>query len=174
MKPEAAREALDALKRGGVDFAACLPDSAFKELYEPLSQDPDITYIQVSNEADAVGICMGAWIGGRKPVLIMENAGFTVCSYALLRGPIAFGVPMLLLVNHRGFFHDQRWFSVPIGWATKPLFETLRINYQVASRAEDVEAAISGALAAMNACSGTRGCTLWRRHPFLTLMAPFP
>ena len=157
MKPEAAREALDALKRGGVDFAACLPDSAFKELYEPLSQDPDITYIQVSNEADAVGICMGAWIGGRKPVLIMENAGFTVCSYALLRGPIAFGVPMLLLLNHRGFFHEQRWFSVPIGWATKPLFETLRINYQVASRAEDVEAAISGALAAMNACQAPVG-----------------
>lgn len=31
MKPEAAKKALDALIDSGIDFAACLPDSAFKE-----------------------------------------------------------------------------------------------------------------------------------------------
>ena len=45
----------------------------------------------------------------------MENTGFAVTPYALMRGPIPFGVPMLLLIAHRGGFHDQRWFSVPMG-----------------------------------------------------------
>lgn len=57
MKPEAAREALDAIMKSGIDFVACLPDSAFKELYEPLSVEPKVTYIQVANEGDGVGIC---------------------------------------------------------------------------------------------------------------------
>ncbi len=58
MKPEAAKKALDALIDSGIDFAACLPDSAFKELYEPLSRESKIDYVQVANEGDGVGICM--------------------------------------------------------------------------------------------------------------------
>jgi sulfopyruvate decarboxylase TPP-binding subunit len=60
MKNEAAKETLDALIDSGIDFAACLPDSAFKELYEPLSAESEIDYVQVANEGDGVGICMGA------------------------------------------------------------------------------------------------------------------
>src|SRR5687767_13137196 len=76
MKNEAAKETLDALIDSGIDFAACMPDSAFKELYEPLSAESEIDYVQVANEGDGVGICMGAWLGGKKPVLVMENSGF--------------------------------------------------------------------------------------------------
>lgn len=150
MKPEAAREALDALVESGIDFVACLPDSAFKELYEPLSVEQKVTYIQVANEGDGVGICMGAWLGGRKPVLVMENTGFALACYALLRGPIAFGVPMLLLIAHRGDFHDQRWFSVPFGWATEPLLGAMRINHKFARKTSDVRDAIIGAVKSMN------------------------
>jgi sulfopyruvate decarboxylase subunit alpha len=150
MKPEAAKEALNALIDSGVDFAACLPDSAFKELYEPLSVETKIDYVQVANEGDGVGICMGAWIGGKKPVLIMENTGFAVTPYPLLRGPIAFGVPLLLLIAHRGGFHDERWFSVPFGWGTEPLLDAMRISYQTVIRTEDVRAAVTGAVKSMN------------------------
>ena len=150
MKPEAAKKALDALIDSGIDFAACLPDSAFKELYEPLSEESKIDYVQVANEGDGVGICMGAWMGGKKPVLIMENTGFAVTTYPLMRGPIAFGVPMLLLIAHRGGFHDERWFSVPFGWGTEPLLDAMRVSYETITRTEDVGAAITGAIKSMN------------------------
>lgn len=150
MKPEAAKEALDALLASGIDFAACLPDSAFQELYLPLSTESRVDYIQVANEGDGVGICMGAWIGGKKPVLIMENTGFAVTPYALMRGPIPFGVPMLLLIAHRGGFHDQRWFSVPMGWGTEPLLDAMRISYEFVSKTEDIGLAVAGAVASMN------------------------
>lgn len=160
MKAEAANEAAKALLDSGIDFVACLPDSVFKELYEPLSKNPAVNYIQVSNEGDGVGICMGAWLGGKKPVLIMENSGFAVTPYALLRGPIAFGVPMLLLVAHRGSFHDERWFSVPFGWGTEPLFNAMRISYQFVSRTEEVRAAIVGAVKSMNSVQAPVGVIL--------------
>jgi sulfopyruvate decarboxylase subunit alpha len=150
MNTEAAKEALDALVDSGINFAACLPDSAFQELYLPLSAEFKIDYIQVANEGDGVGICMGAWLGGKKPALIMENTGFAVTPYALMRGPIPFGVPMLLLIACRGGFHDQRWFSVPMGWGTTPLLEAMRISYEVVTRTEDIRPAMIGAVKSMN------------------------
>jgi sulfopyruvate decarboxylase subunit alpha len=147
---EAAKETFTALVDSGIDFAACLPDSAFQELYMPLSADSRIDYVQVANEGDGVGICMGAWLGGKKPVLIMENTGFAVTPYALMRGPIPFGVPMLLLIAHRGGFHDQRWFSVPMGWGTAPLLEAMRISYEFVTRTADVRSAVIGAVKSMN------------------------
>jgi len=160
MKNEAAKEALDALIDSGIDFAACLPDSAFKELYEPLSAKSEIDYVQVANEGDGVGICMGAWLGGKKPVLVMENSGFAVTPYALMRGPIAFGIPMLLLIAHRGGFHDERWFSVPFGWGTEPLLDAMRISYETVTRTEDVRAAITGAVKSMNSMQAPVGVLL--------------
>jgi len=166
MRPEAAKEALDALIVSGIDFAACLPDSAFKELYEPLSAESKIDYVQVANEGDGVGICMGAWMGGKKPVLIMENTGFAVTPYPLMRGPIAFGVPMLLLIAHRGGFHDERWFSVPFGWGTEPLLDAMRVSYETVTRTEDVGAAITGAVKSMNSMQYPVGVLLSGRTLF--------
>jgi sulfopyruvate decarboxylase subunit alpha len=150
MKTEAGEIALKALVDSGIDFAACLPDSAFQELYLPLSAQKSIDYIQVANEGDGVGICMGAWMGGKKPVLVMENTGFAVTPYALMRGPIPFGVPMLLLIAHRGGFHDQRWFSVPMGWGTMPLLEAMRISYEFVTQTAAMRSAITGAVKSMN------------------------
>jgi len=160
MKPEAARIAIEALAEAGIDFIACLPDSAFKELYEPLGEDPRFTYIQVANEGDGVGICMGAWLAGRRPVLLMENTGFALACYALLRGPVAFGVPMLLLIAHRGGFHDQRWFSVPFGWSTEPLLDAMRINHKFVLTPGDVRDGIVGAVKSMNSVQGPVGVVL--------------
>jgi len=150
MNSQAAKDAVNALIDAGIDFVACLPDSAFKDLYEPLSIESQVDYVQVANEGDGVGICMGAWLGGKKPVLIMENTGFAVTPYALMRGPIPFGVPMLLLIAHRGGFHDQRWFSVPMGWGTAPLLDAMRISYEFVTRADDIRGSITGAVESMN------------------------
>lgn len=150
MKSEAAKAAHEALLKSGVNFVACLPDSAFQELYLPLSEDPKITYLQVASENDGVGVCMGAWLGGMKPALLIENTGFTLGTYALLRGPMAFGVPMLLLISHRGDLGDERWFSVPFGWGTKPLLESMRITQRTVEKTAEVSGAITNAVKSMN------------------------
>src|SRR6201991_3740775 len=108
MNVDAAKAAHEALIKPGVNFVPCLADSASRKSYVPLSADPKITCVQVASENDGVGVCMGAWLGGMKPALLVENTGFTLGTYALLRGPMAFGVPMLLLISHRGKLGDER------------------------------------------------------------------
>ncbi len=82
--------------------------------------------------------------------MVMENTGFTLTCYALLRGPLAFGVPMLLLMSYRGGFDDQRWFSVPVGWSTEPLLNALRVSYRVVQDPEEIRPAIVGAVKSMD------------------------
>jgi sulfopyruvate decarboxylase TPP-binding subunit len=57
---------------------------------------------------------------------------------------------MLLLIAHRGGFHDKRWFSVPMGWGTAPLLDAMRISYEFVTKTEDIRPAVTGAVASMN------------------------
>jgi sulfopyruvate decarboxylase subunit alpha len=82
--------------------------------------------------------------------LLVENTGFTLGTYALLRGPLAFGIPMILLISHRGELGDERWFSVPFGWGTKPLLDSMRITHRSVDKTEDVQGAILSAAKSMN------------------------
>ena len=45
---------IDGLKRAGVDFVSLMPDSDFAVLQERVVNDPDFTYVPVSNEAIGV------------------------------------------------------------------------------------------------------------------------
>jgi len=56
----------------------------------------------------------------------------------------------LLLIAHRGGFHDQRWFSVPFGWGTQPLLDSMRISYELVTKTEDVRGTVMGAVKSMN------------------------
>lgn len=166
MKPDAAKAAHEAIIDASINFVACLPDSAFKELYDPLSSDSRVQYVQVANESDGVGICMGAWLGGLKPALLMENTGFSLGCYALLRGPIAFGVPIMLLISHRGGIGDERWFSVPFGWATESLLAGLRISYRFVDKTEDIHDSVVGAAKSMNSLQAPVGIVFSSRLLF--------
>ena len=72
----------------------------------------------------------------------------------------AIRLSMLLLIAHRGGFHDERWFSVPFGWGTEPLLDAMRISYETVTRTEDVRAAITGAVKSMNSMQAPVGVLL--------------
>ncbi|MEE8448673.1 MAG: sulfopyruvate decarboxylase [Thermodesulfobacteriota bacterium] len=142
MSKEVARQVLAALKSAGIDFVAFLPDTALIELDRMVADDPDLISVPVANEGDGIAACGGAWLGGKRPAMIMENAGLFLATYALMRSSISFGFPVLLVMSYRGEFKEARWFSVPNGWASEPLLKALRIPYAVVRRRAEIAAAI--------------------------------
>ena len=97
MQEATVRAIVDGLKDAGIDFVVYMPDSFFFETIGMLERDPAFECVSVPNES--VGMCLaaGAWLGGRKPVMLMENTGLFVAMNALTRFHQPFGIPVLML-----------------------------------------------------------------------------
>jgi sulfopyruvate decarboxylase TPP-binding subunit len=64
-----------ALRDADISFAAYLPDTLNYPLAKLLETDPDMICVNCSREDEGVAMAMGAFLGGRWPVLLTEGSG---------------------------------------------------------------------------------------------------
>ena len=76
---------VDGLKEAGVSIVASLPESLLKQAYPLLQSDMERRYIGVSSEIDLPGIVAGAYFGGKRAVMLMENSGLRQACEPLAR-----------------------------------------------------------------------------------------
>src|SRR3990170_943514 len=142
MKPSSAKLVVEGLKEAGVTLVACVPDSWMWEVYHLISQDKHFKSVAVCNEGEGVAICSGAWLGGKKAVMLMENSGLRVASEALGR---LFGAPVMMFMGYRGDMGDGNWWSVPIGTTTEPMLHALKIPYAIVTSEDEIKKSIGRA-----------------------------
>ena len=127
------------LRRAGINFAASVPCVNLKELLERLDSDRDIIHLPVTREEEGVGICAGAWMGGCRPALLMQNSGLGNCINALASLDLLYGIPLLMIISHRGGRGESIVGQVPMGRLTVPLLEAIGIPHLSPSPAEAEE-----------------------------------
>ena len=86
------------LKDGGVDFAVYLPDSTFPPVERLLRDDPEIQTVVCAREDEGIAIAVGAWLGGKTPVALMEGSGIGYAGLILARAQLQ-RTPMLLVAS---------------------------------------------------------------------------
>lgn len=145
MLDEAAREALAGIKEAGIDFVSGLPDGWQRNLHELVEADPDIRYVPVCNEGVGFSVCAGAWLGGRKAAMIMENSGLRVAAEYIARISLGTGVPVVLMLSYRGDLGETEHWGIPHGIVAEPLLHALRIPYQIVRHRADLRTAIKRA-----------------------------
>jgi sulfopyruvate decarboxylase subunit alpha len=99
--PACAQAVHAALRAGGVNFAVSLPDSVLHPVDRLLDADPDVQTFVCSREDEGVAMAVGAYLGGKVPVALMEGSGLGYCALVLARAQIQ-RTPLLLLVSHNG------------------------------------------------------------------------
>jgi sulfopyruvate decarboxylase subunit alpha len=142
MLDHAADEALRGLKDAGIDFVSGLPDGWQRNLHERIEEDPDIRYVPVCNEGVGFSVCAGAWLGGRKTALIMENSGLRVAAEYIARISLGCGIPVLLVLSYRGDVGETEHWGIPHGIVVEPLLAALRIPSLVIRRPDEVRRAV--------------------------------
>ena len=145
MLDAALKEAMAGLKEAGINFVSGLPDGWQRNLHELIEADPDIQYVPVCNEGVGFSVCCGAWLGGKKTALIMENSGLRVAAEYIARISLGTGVPVVLLLSYRGDLGETEHWGIPHGIVAEPLLDTLRIPYHVVRHSEDLRSAIKRA-----------------------------
>ena len=149
--------ACDVLAAAGFDFFTGVPDSTFKSLLAELEARPELGWVPAVAEDVAVGLAVGASLGGRAPVVVMQNSGLGLAVNALASLAVLYEIPLLLLVGWRG--HDGR--DAPehllMGEATLPLLRALAVPCSVP---DALSAPSELARAAQWVCAERRPCAL--------------
>jgi sulfopyruvate decarboxylase subunit alpha len=117
------------LKRAGIDFAASVPCINLQQLLHRVEGDHEIIHIPVTREEEGVGLCAGAWMGGRKPALIMQNSGLGNSINALASLDFLYDIPLLMIISHRGCEGETIAGQVPMGKLTPKLLDAMEVPY---------------------------------------------
>ncbi len=98
-----ASAALSALQRNRVDHIVTVPDWVQLSLHERLQRGVQgIRLVNCSNENQTVTVAAGLTIGGKRPLLMMQNQGLYNCLNTLRAVCLDAHIPMVFMVGQFG------------------------------------------------------------------------
>lgn len=135
---------LDELISHKINFFAGVPDSVIRKLIE-LIQETDIPYIIATCEDVAVGVCVGAYLAGKRPCLLMQNSGLGNASDTIITLNTLYEIPFLFVITWRGFDGRDEVQHLDWGKMTLPFLDAIELPYVLISKEnykEDIKQAI--------------------------------
>jgi phosphonopyruvate decarboxylase len=121
------------LEAQGYDFFSGVPCSLIESLIAALETHPRLPYVPAVREDVAVGLAAGAWLGGRRPVVLMQNSGLGTSMNALVSLSLMYRLPALLLVTWRGYAGKDAPEHLLMGEISPGLLDMMRIPHRVLS-----------------------------------------
>ena len=102
--PESTRAAdlLSALIQAGATHLIGIPDNTSAALFSRADAHHRIAVLTVTREGEAFAIASGLWLGGKSPVVVVQNTGLLESGDSLRGTAVRMGVPLLCIVTYRG------------------------------------------------------------------------
>jgi phosphonopyruvate decarboxylase len=122
------------LTDNGFDFFCGVPCSVLGRIIEYLSCNKDFQYVPATREDEALGIAVGAYMGGKKPVVLMQNSGLGNSIDALTSLVLLYRFPILLIISWRGYREKDFPEHSLMGKYMKDFLRTMRIPAIVLSK----------------------------------------
>jgi len=118
------------LKEAGINFIVSVPCAKLKKLLELIDEDDDIRHVPVTREEEGFGICAGAYMGGMKPAILMQNSGLGNSINVLTSLMKLYNFPVLMIISHRGTFGEGICGQVPMSKATTKILDSMDFIYE--------------------------------------------
>jgi len=127
----------DTLKNAKVTHMSYVPDAGHTTLINLLDMDADVTTNVLTTEEEGIAIATGAWLGGKRSVVLMQSSGVGNC-INMLSLPIQTRTPLLLLITMRGEWNEFNPWQVPMGKATQVALEAMGVSVLRADTGHDL------------------------------------
>jgi sulfopyruvate decarboxylase subunit alpha len=131
---------VEALRAAKIDLVATLPDAWLGPAISAIEAAPDMTLMRVTREDEAVAICAGAWLGGRRGAVLAQNAGLLLSTNVLAAYALHHQIPILLLIAQRGRHDDDQYYQSYKGQVTVPVVEAIGLPYRIIEDPADIGA----------------------------------
>ncbi len=97
-----AAQFIDAARARGFDFYTGVPCSFLTPLINGVLSDRSLHYVGAASEGEAVAIAAGAWLAGRRTVVMCQNSGLGNAVNPLTSLNFPFRIPTLFVTTWRG------------------------------------------------------------------------
>lgn len=131
------------LKSAGINFIVSVPCVNLGKILELIDNDDEIIHVPVTREEEGLGICAGAYFGGKKTAILMQNSGLGNCINALGSLFQLYSLPLVMIMSHRGTEGEPIIGQVPMGKATPKVLEAMELKYFNPKNPNDAKKIIS-------------------------------
>ena len=130
---------IDTLKANKVEIVPYVPDKVLAPLIGRMQRDPYFTLLPVAREEEGLGIVTGAWMAGKRGIVLMQTSGFATLPNVLASLVVCYQIPVLMMVSERGTMGDHQLGQALVCRTLRPILETLGIEHHTVQRLDEAE-----------------------------------
>jgi sulfopyruvate decarboxylase alpha subunit len=124
----------DGVRDAGITDVAYVPDNPLSHVLAAFERrDAPTRLILATREEEAFGIAAGLYLGGRRPVVMLQSSGLGNSLNALTTLIIPYRIPMLIVVSMRGDEGEWNAAQAPMGQAVRPILDAIGIEHVTAA-----------------------------------------
>jgi sulfopyruvate decarboxylase TPP-binding subunit len=128
----------DTLVGADATLVASLPDNWIAPLIAQLDSDHRFRHVPVNREESAVGLCSGAFFGGKPTVALMGASGFLTCIYAITKINFTYQIPIVFMITLRGDPGDDARYHVSNGLYLRSVIQAINLPAVYVTRFEEL------------------------------------
>ena len=121
-----------------VSFVTTVPCKQLAGVIAGIEASDDIFHIPSNKEDEGMGLCAGAYMGGKRAAIIMQNTAIGVTINTLATLIQFYHIPLPMLISYRGEVGEPVACQVEMAVHTKALLAQLHIPTYHFHRADDV------------------------------------
>ena len=118
---------IDASEKNKIELITTVPCKQLSGVIAELETRDSMTHIPANKEDEGMGICAGAFMGGKRSAIIMQNTAIGVTINTLVTLTQFYRLPLPMLISFRGELGEPVACQVEMAVHTKALLAQLGI-----------------------------------------------
>ena len=125
------------LNNNRIDIAATLPCDRIKALLPLIARN--IKTIPLTREENGIGICAGVYLGGGRPVMVIQSTGIGNMINALLSLNLTYGIPLPIIASWRGVYKESIEAQWQFGKKLPTILEASGIKFTIIESLKEID-----------------------------------
>ena len=129
-----AADLIDTLELLGITHVVWLPDAFTGRWEKELASATNVSLVRVCREGEAWAIAAGLWLGGKRPILMIQNTGLFESGDALRNVLFELEAPLYAIVGYRNYLVPESRDTAK--QFTEPILQAWQLDYIVLSESD--------------------------------------
>ena len=148
-----------------IEFVTTVPCKQLAGVIDEIEASKDIYHIPSNKEDEGMGLCAGAYMGGKRSAIIMQNTAIGVTINTLVTLIQYYNIPLPMLISYRGEIGEPVACQVEMAVHTKALLNQLNIptyHFHTHSDADELDAILNHSFMAKKPVAILTDASFWQ------------